>query len=70
MNRLNGFDKNVLLLVFGLTIFVIFGATLLEVFGFITKDTAWIIDLAAVAWWFGAIMTFTYERIKGRLAQR
>ena len=70
MSRLNSFDKNVLLLVFGLTILVIAFATALELLGFITQDTAWIVDLAAVAWWFGAIMTFTYERIKGRLAQR
>ena len=70
MNRLSSFDKNVLLLVFGLTMFVIAGATVLEIFGFISQDTAWIIDLAAVAWWFGAVMTFTYERIKGHLAQR
>lgn len=70
MNRLTHFDKNVLLLIFGLTILVIALATVLELFGVISSGIAWRVDVMAIAWWFGAIMTFTYERIRGLLTQR
>lgn len=64
VNRLSERDKFILLLVSVLSLLVIGAATVADLIGLLSTDTAATIDLMAVAWWFGAVMTFTYERMK------
>lgn len=62
--NLSDSDKVLLIIVSVLALLVVGVATLLDLFLIISFETARLMDLMAVSWWFGAIMTFVFQKIK------
>lgn len=62
--RLTDYDKSVLLIVSLLAMLVGGGASVLHLLNLISDRIAVILELMALSWWFGAVMTFGYERVK------